>query len=155
MGIPIISDVLNEVGKVVSELIVDKDKRDEINLKIKELEDNANTRYHEEMMGQIDVNKVEAAHPSLFVAGWRPFIGWGCGIAFLYNAVVAPFVGTTTADIAFVQTVLMAMLGIGAMRSYEKVNGVETKTLTVPARKKEEERKVADSPKKTTNWKKI
>src|SRR3546814_15120057 len=85
-------------------------------------------------MAQSEVNKVEAAHPSIFVAGWRPFIGWGCGCAFIYSAILAPLFKLQPADIAFVQTVLMGMLGIAGMRSYEKVKGVETGGISLPSR---------------------
>src|SRR3546814_17042168 len=85
-------------------------------------------------MAQSEVNKVEAAHPSIFVAGWRPLLGWGCGCAFIYSAILAPLFKLPPADIAFVQTVLMGMLGIAGMRSYEKVKGVETGGISLPSR---------------------
>lgn len=136
MGIigSILGDLIKPITNVIGEVVVDKDKKAEINLELQKLIDQADKRYHEEMMGQIEVNKVEAVHPSIFVAGWRPYIGWGCGTAFLYSTVISPVFGTPPADIAFVQTVLMAMLGVGAMRSYEKVKGVETKS-TAPLKK--------------------
>src|SRR3546814_2128891 len=90
MAIPIIGDIINAVKDVVSEVVVEKDKKNELNVRLQELEDKANERLHEEVMAQSEVNKVEAAHPSIFVAGWRPFIGWGCGCAFIYSAILAP-----------------------------------------------------------------
>src|SRR3546814_15824172 len=84
-------------------------------------------------MAQSEVNKVEAAHPSIFVAGWRPFIGWGCGCAFIYSAILASPFKLQPADIVFVQTVLMALLGIAGMRSYATVKGVETRCLSLPS----------------------
>src|SRR3546814_12159390 len=72
-----------------------------LNVRLQELEDKANERIHEEVMAQSEVNKVEAAHPSIFVAGWRPFIGWGCGCAFIYSAILAPLFKLQPADIAF------------------------------------------------------
>lgn len=134
MGIPIIGDVINAAKDIVSEVVVDKDKKNELNYKFQELEDRANQRLHEEVMAQSEVNKAEAAHPSIFVAGWRPFIGWGCGAAFIYSAILAPLFKLQPADIAFVQTILMGMLGIAGMRSFEKVKRVETKS-TAPVRK--------------------
>src|SRR3546814_7621498 len=120
MAIPIIGDIINAVKDVVSEVVVEKDKKNELNVRLQELEDKANERLHEEVMAQSEVNKVEAAHPSIFVAGWRPFIGWGCGCAFIYSAILAPLFKLQPADIAFVQTVLMGMLGIAGMRSDRK-----------------------------------
>lgn len=84
---------------------------------------------------QSDVNKVEAASTSIFVAGWRPFIGWTCGSAFAINFVVGPmgeWVALLTGkvahfpqmDITTMMPVLLGMLGLGGMRTYEKFKGV-------------------------------
>ena len=93
------------------------------------------------MLAQLDVNKAEAAHDSIFVAGWRPFIGWVCGAAFAYTFVLQPFAvflvvtakwsapPLPSLDMMPMLTVLGGMLGLGAMRSYEKVKG-ETTTAT-------------------------
>lgn len=83
---------------------------------------------------QADVNKVEAASPNMFVAGWRPFIGWVCGIGLLVQFLVNPIVTWACAlarrpvvfpelDLSTLVTLLFGMLGLGAMRTYEKVNG--------------------------------
>lgn len=85
--------------------------------------------------GQMAVNQVEAGNSSLFVAGWRPFIGWICGAAFAYKFVLAPAVafGLTAAghpielpvlDFTEMSTVLLGMLGIGGLRTIEKIKGV-------------------------------
>ena len=90
------------------------------------------------MTAQTDTNKIEAASNSVFVAGWRPFCGWigGCGLA--YAAIIEPtarFVATVmvgyTGDFPAIDTtvtmqILFGMLGLGAMRSYDKAKGVET-----------------------------
>ena len=84
---------------------------------------------------QIDVNKAEAASPSLFVAGWRPFVGWTCGAAFAYKFVLAPALAFGLAaaghpvelpvlDFTEMSTVLLGMLGIGGLRTFEKIKGV-------------------------------
>lgn len=88
------------------------------------------------VMAQLEVNKVEAAHKSVFVAGWRPFIGWVCGTALAYNFVVRP-IGMSIAfyagvdlsaapelDITELMTVLGGMLGLAGYRTYEKSKGV-------------------------------
>ena len=89
-------------------------------------------RHHQELMkSQIEVNKVEAANSNLFVSGWRPFIGWTCGLGMFGNFITIPFANFVLAllEIAIViplvpletmMPVLMGMLGLGAMRSYEK-----------------------------------
>ena len=88
---------------------------------------------------QIKTNAVEAESPSTFVSGWRPFCGWVCGCALAYNYVVMPFIvyfaklASATAptmpvlDMGTLMTLLMGMLGLGAMRSYDKQNGVASK----------------------------
>jgi hypothetical protein len=85
---------------------------------------------------QIAVNAVEAASGSLFVAGWRPWIGWICGVAFGYAAILEPlmrFVATViykytgafpVIDTVLTLQVLLGMLGLGVMRSWDKGKGV-------------------------------
>ena len=95
------------------------------------------TQVHAQTMAQIEVNKVEAASQSLFVAGWRPFVGWCCGASYAYTFVLQPFLifiltgAQVKVDIAQLPVldmgelgvVLFGMLGLGAMRSWEKVKG--------------------------------
>lgn len=126
IGVPIISQLVGGVKDIVSEVVVDKDKARELNVRLQELADSADQRLHEQMLGQIEVNKVEAQHDSLMVAGWRPFIGWGCGGAFIYNTIIAPAFELGQADISFLTTVLLGILGLGTMRTYEKYKGVNT-----------------------------
>ena len=79
---------------------------------------------------QTKINEVEAQHRSMFVAGWRPFIGWICGLAFAYHFVAFPIVRTIYPDVEFpvlntepLFTVLMGMLGLGGLRTFEKLKG--------------------------------
>lgn len=85
--------------------------------------------------GQLAVNQAEAANSSLFVAGWRPFIGWTCGAAFAYKFVLAPAgafamaaaghpIDLPVLDFTEMSTILLGMLGLGGMRTIEKVKGV-------------------------------
>ena len=87
------------------------------------------------VQGQIDINKAEAANPSVLVSGWRPFIGWVCGVACAWNwiglpvvKVVAVAVGSpialTPADLAEMWPLLLGMLGISGLRTTEKIKGV-------------------------------
>ena len=89
----------------------------------------ADKHAQELMTAQIELNKVEAAHKSLFVAGWRPAVGWSCCFALVYSTILAPIMGIWTTvppvDSSLLTTVLMGMLGLGAMRSVEKVKGVQ------------------------------
>ena len=125
MGFPLL-DLFDVIGKVVDRVIPDPAQKIDLQLKLAALADQEASRSHDEMMGQIEVNKVEAANLNVFVSGWRPAIGWGCGAALIYNTLVAPMFHLGMADLGFLQTVLMAMLGIGAMRSYDKKQGTET-----------------------------
>ena len=87
-------------------------------------------------LAQISVNAAEAASGSIFKGGWRPFIGWTCGLAFFYHFVgqpVAVFVMTVMGteiptlpefDMGTLLTVLGGMLGIGGLRTYEKQKGI-------------------------------
>ena len=81
---------------------------------------------------QIEVNKVEANSNSLFVSGWRPFVGWTCGVALCYHFVLQPFLvfllyssgyqmDLPVFDMTTLTTILMGLLGLGGLRSYEKV----------------------------------
>lgn len=89
---------------------------------------------------QIDVNKAEAGNASVFVAGWRPFVGWVCGLAFAYKFIIVEFLSfgvylwatpetiakfskLPVLDYSDLLPVLFGMLGLGAMRSYDKLKG--------------------------------
>jgi hypothetical protein len=74
---------------------------------------------------QSATNTAEAETGNLFLAGWRPFIGWICGLGFLYS-VVQPIFHLPSIDTANLQAVLYGMLGLGAMRTAEKIGGVAT-----------------------------
>ena len=79
---------------------------------------------------QGEINKIEAQHRTIFVAGWRPFIGWVCGVALAYNLVLRDlliwFIGPEQVPPALqmehLMTVLIGMLGLGGMRTFEKFN---------------------------------
>ena len=81
---------------------------------------------------QLEVNKVEAGHTSKFVSGWRPFTGWICATALGYHFILQPLltfllytfgneIVLPTFDMTTLTTVLLGMLGLGGMRSFEKV----------------------------------
>lgn len=86
------------------------------------------------LQGQLAVNQAEAANSSLFVAGWRPFVGWTCGAAFAFKFVggpllvlVANYFGHQIAlpefDYSEMSTILLGMLGLGGLRTVEKIKG--------------------------------
>jgi hypothetical protein len=88
-----------------------------------------------QIVGQMDINKAEAANPHLFVAGWRPFIGWVCGSGFAVQFVIGPLgewitniaghpVKFPQMDLGTMMPLLFGMLGLGAYRTAEKIQGV-------------------------------
>lgn len=90
------------------------------------------------LQGQLAINQAEAKHPSIFVAGWRPWVGWVGGFSLAYAGILEPllrFIATMSGyegafpelDTTMSMQILMGMLGIGAMRSYDKRNKVDTK----------------------------
>lgn len=84
---------------------------------------------------QIEINKIEAGHRTIFVAGWRPFIGWVCGVGIAWHFIarhIADMIiqlGGKTVNLPIIESgelisLALAMLGMGALRSYEKKNGL-------------------------------
>ena len=113
---------------ITGEKIKDPAEMAKISLQLSELEQMAN-------QGQISINKIEAAHKSLFVAGWRPFIGWVCGVAIAYAFVAQPIIewGIAIAQLDIeapklnvdtLYQLVLAMLGMATLRTYEKKNEV-------------------------------
>ena len=123
-----LANLVGHVTGLLDKFIEDKDQKAMLAHKI----DTMSEEHHQELMkGQLEVNKTEAAHSSIFVSGWRPFIGWTCGLGMFGNFITIPFANFVLAlvgiDIVIplvpletMMPVLMGMLGLGAMRSYEK-----------------------------------
>lgn len=145
---------LGDIGNVLvrarealfGEKITDPTELAKIDLQLAQLQSAVNT-------GQIEINKIEAAHKSLFVAGWRPFIGWVCGVSIAYAFVGQPILewfvavadiqhtytvvaadGTTSEITRLIETpvidsdtlyqLVLAMLGMAGLRTYEKGKAV-------------------------------
>ena len=121
----ILSSLIGPAPKLLDKVIEDKDQK---NALAHEIATMAERHAQELAQGQLEVNKVEAAHKSLFVAGWRPAIGWVCALGLFYNVILANIIGiwvdVPEIDTTLLVPVMMGMLGLGAMRSYEKVQGV-------------------------------
>ena len=87
-----------------------------------------------QVIAQLEINAREAAHPSVWVAGWRPFFGWSGGVAFLYATIGQPLLAWTAAikgwpvpptlNMDLLWVVITGMLGIGGLRTFEKSRGV-------------------------------
>lgn len=130
---PLLLGPLFEVGsKLLDRLFPDPAEKAKAELEFIKMTQEADTK---EIISQLQVNAKEAEHRSLFVAGWRPGVGWTCAAAFAFNFVIGPALsaGLSAFGIPFMMVpldmnqilpVLMGMLGIGTLRTYEKVKGV-------------------------------
>lgn len=128
----ILNALIGPVTGLLDKFIEDKDQK---NALAHEIATMSQKHVQESVLAQLEVNKVEAAHKSLFVAGWRPFIGWTCGLGMFGNFITIPFSNFVLALLEYdiviplvpletMMPVLMGMLGLGAMRTYEKKNSV-------------------------------
>jgi roadblock/LC7 domain-containing protein len=130
--IPIVTALLPAMGTLIDRLIPDRAAADKAKAEMElQLVQAANAA----AMAQIEVNKIEAGHSSVYVAGWRPFIGWVCGAGIAWAFVVAPVaswallvlgIKTELPAIQFdhLFELVLAMLGIGGLRTFEKLRGV-------------------------------
>lgn len=151
-----IGKIIDGVGKIADDLHTSREEKLEIALKEREMDVSL-------MQGQIEINRAEAQHTSIFVAGWRPFIGWIGGLALAYQFLFYPFmiwawailqayghipchlpevIASTNASIDLTQcsfttppnfdagplfAIITGMLGIGGMRSFDKLKNTDTK----------------------------
>lgn len=127
--------LIGPVTGLLDKFIEDKDQRAKLAHDIATM---AEKHAHEAALGQIEINKTEASHRSIFVAGWRPFLGWGLATAMIWHFVVAPFAIFVFAyagmeapdlpvfDMDSLMTVLLGMLGLGGLRTVEKIKGKTT-----------------------------
>ena len=124
--------LIGPISTLLDKVIPDADERNRLAHKIATL---AERQAHEIAKEQIKTNQVEAAHKSLFVAGWRPATGWICASGLGFNYIVVPLgnfylalsgnnVVIPNLDLSQMLPVLMGMLGLGAYRTFEKTKGV-------------------------------
>lgn len=127
-----IDKLIGPVFDVINKVVPDQDKARGIAF---ELATMAEKHTQELAKGQLEVNKVEAASDSMFVAGWRPMVGWTCcaGMAMSFIlipmanvvlALTAPEIVLPLIDLSAMMPVLLGMLGLGGLRTYEKVKQV-------------------------------
>ena len=128
-----LGNLIGPVTGLLDKVIEDKDQKAKL---AHELATMADRHAQELATAQIEVNKAEASSGSIFKGGWRPFIGWVCGIAFAYHFVIQPLIvfGVSVAgvqipalpefEMSSLMTVLMGMLGLGGLRTYEKQKGL-------------------------------
>jgi len=121
-GVTGVTSLMDKGGDLVDRFLETKDEKREAMMELAK--------------AQIELNKQEAKHRSTFVAGWRPFIGWVCGIALAYNFIVRDIMAWIILNtneamslppalaMEHLMTVLLAMLGLGGLRTYEKRKGL-------------------------------
>jgi hypothetical protein len=129
----IVASLIGPVSSILDKVIPDADEKAKL---AHELATMADTHAQQALLAQLEINKAEAASGSIFKGGWRPFVGWVCGIALLYHFILSPLIifGATLTgidippipefDMGSLMTVLMGMLGLGGLRTYEKQKGI-------------------------------
>ena len=124
----VIEKLIDPVSTILDKFVADKDLKQKLEHELK-------TELHKANMAQIEVNKIEAGHRSIFVAGWRPFLGWCLSFAMAYHFILQPIAIFSISvaglsydlpqfDMSSLMTVLLGMLGLGGMRTYEKSKGL-------------------------------
>lgn len=115
------------VAGLLDKFIPDADEKAKLAHEIATL---AQKQAHESAIAQVKVNEKEAQHRSIFIAGWRPFVGWTCGIALFYHFIVQPILvffmdkPAPSFDMSTLSTILMGMLGLGGLRTFEKYKSI-------------------------------
>jgi hypothetical protein len=135
MSLDPISAVLDLGNTLITRIFPDPAQADQAKLELLKLQQSGELA---SMTAQTDINKVEAGNSSLFVSGWRPAIGWVCALALFYQYLLRPLAssifpafGITIPPLAGLDDnlwqLMMGMLGMGGLRTFEKVQGVASK----------------------------
>jgi hypothetical protein len=135
MALDPLSALLDVGSKVIDRVWPDPEKAAAAKLELFKLQQSGELAM---IAGQMEINKVEAANPSVFVSGWRPAIGWICGAGFGVQFVIGPLAEWGAAlyghpvkfpqmDTGTMMPLLLGMLGLGGMRTAEKIQGVAAK----------------------------
>lgn len=136
---PILAGSLLKIGaELIDRIFPDKATQDEAKLKLLELQQRGDlaelSATVELAKGQLEINKVEAAHRTVWTSGWRPFIGWTCGAGLAYEFILRQLMNWALTmnqlpllpeiQLGPLMTLLAGLLGLGSLRTYEKVKGV-------------------------------
>lgn len=128
-----IQALIGPVTGLLDKFIEDKDQKAKL---AHDLSTMAERHAQELAKGQLAINAEEAKSRNIFVAGWRPFVGWTCGLALFVHFLAIPIADVVMAYIGYeppnypafdmntLMTVLLGMLGLGGMRSFEKFKGL-------------------------------
>ena len=138
MSLNIIGDIIGAVGKIADDLITTDEEKAKLALENRKLDIEEAKVQQAGDLAQIEVNKEEAKSASLFVSGWRPFIGWTCGVACAWNWLGLSLVDTAAriaghpltlkaASLEEMMPVMLGLLGLGGLRTFEKVREVARK----------------------------
>ena len=106
---------------LIEKLIPDKEAREKATAELNRLDQAGELQV---MLAQIAANRSEGRHASMFVAGWRPMVGWICAVALANNFLIVPYVDAVQPlDMGVMMPILMGMLGLGTMRTVERLRG--------------------------------
>ena len=129
----LLGKLVGPVGDILDKVVEDKDQKARLAHEIATM---AERHAQELARGQIEINKEEAKSRNIFIAGWRPFVGWTCGLALFWHFLGLPVTLFITGwfelqhpplpefDMESLMTVLLGMLGLGGLRTFEKFKGV-------------------------------
>jgi hypothetical protein len=129
----LLGKLVDPVSNILDKVVEDKDQKARLAHEIATM---AERHAQELAQGQIEINKEEAKSRSIFIAGWRPFVGWTCGLALFWHFLGLPVTLFITGwfnlqhpplpefDMQSLMTVLLGMLGLGGMRTFEKFKGI-------------------------------
>lgn len=130
---------LDAVGSILDKFIPDKEEKLKAEIALRELADREGARQHEEAMGQIETNKIEANHASVFVSGWRPALGWIGSAGFAVAFIVHPLMGAVEAlmerkaipeyPVDNLVVLITYLLGASGIRSFDKLKGISFSSL--------------------------
>jgi hypothetical protein len=125
--------LIGPATELIGKFVEDKDKKNELAHQVATM---AERHAQELAKGQLAINAEEAKSKNIFIAGWRPCTGWVCSIALMVHFLIIPIADVVTAymgyqpvpypafDMDTLMTVLLGMLGLGGLRTYEKQKGL-------------------------------
>jgi hypothetical protein len=136
-----ITAALDFGGKLLDKFVADPKQKDEAKLKLLEMAQNGDlarlTAETDLAKGQLQINAEEAKSASLFVSGWRPAVGWVCVLGLTYTFFLRPLLewyavshgmaSVPVLDMGDLITLLLGMLGLGSLRTAEKIKGVASR----------------------------
>lgn len=123
------------IGKIIDNVFTSEEEKQQARYVLEKLR-------QQPYLIQAEINKQEARHKSVFVAGWRPFIGWVCGLGLAFTFLISPILGMfglpqPVIPIEVIYNLVLSLLGIGAYRTYEKIRNVSSDDMKKPQPKVE------------------